>query len=437
VLKSKENGGGKRMHLGEKIRYFRKVKNLSQQELAAGICSIPYLSKIENGVTEPSHEIQQHLAARLGIKLDSINENEIIRNYVDLFYSIYQKEYESAEEKFQELTYSLTLSIDEEILHKIFKSIYLLLAKDEIKEVQVLLNEVAYIDSVMNGEKAFYYFIARGQLSYFLNEYEDAFHYFLKAEKQLEENRFQDWEKGYLFYVTGVTANELYKNIVALEYIKEALKIFEKNYFFKRCADCRIVLAIIHLRVRNFDESTKQLLLAETIANTFDDEWLKGIIYHNLGSVATHKGEEEKAIKLFSRSLEAKEKEPLSAKIMTIHALVKEYQKTNQPGEGMNLIDTWMEQVQEDPLNRGFELHFKYYKHLFTYGDYNEKQIQFMINELIPYFEQRKEWIHLADYYPILGKYFENQQKYKQASMYYSLGIDALKNMHQVGVTYV
>jgi HTH-type transcriptional regulator, quorum sensing regulator NprR len=425
------------MHLGEKIRYFRKVKNLSQQELAAGICSIPYLSKIENGVTKPSDEIQQHLAARLEIRLESINENEIIQKYVSLFYSLYQRDYESAEHKFQRLTDSLSQSIDEEILHKIFKSIYLLLAKDETQEVQVLLNEVAYIDSVMDGEKAFYYFLARGQLSFFLNDFEDAFHYFLRAEKQLAENRFQEWEKGYLFYVIGVSANELYKNIVALEYTKQALAIFEKNYFFKRCADCRIVLAIIHLRIKNFEESTKQLLLAETIANTFNDEWLQGIIYHNLGGVATHTGEKEKAIELFSRSLESKEKEPLSAKIMTIYALVKEYKKTNQPEKGLELIDAWLEQVHADPLNRGYELHFRYFKQLFTYGDHNEITINFMIKELIPYFEQRKEWIHLADYYPILGKYFEQHQKYKQASMYYSLGIEALKNMHQLGVTYM
>jgi HTH-type transcriptional regulator, quorum sensing regulator NprR len=425
------------MHLGEKIRYFRKVKNLSQQELAAGICSIPYLSKIENGVTKPSDEIKQHLASRLEIRLDSINENEIIQNYVDLFYSLYQRDYESAEQKFNGLKDSPLQSVDEDILYKIFKSIYIMMTTQKTLGVHALLNEVSYIDKVIKGEKAFYYLLAKGQLSYFSNEFEDAFHYFLWAEKQLGDKSFQEWEKGYLLYMIGLSANQLYRNIVALEYTKQALEIFEKNYFFNRCADCRVILAIIHLRIKNFDESTNQLLLAETIATAFDDDVLQGVIYHNLGSIATHKGEKEKAIELFSRSLEAKEKEPLSAKIMTIHALVKEYQKTNQPEKGLDLIDTWLEQVQDDPLNRGFELHFMYYKYLFTYGGNHEELIKFMINELIPYFEQRKEWIHLADYYPILGKYFENHQKYKQASQYYALGIEALKNMHQVGVTYV
>lgn len=425
------------MNLGEKIRYFRRVKNLSQQELAAGICSVPYLSKIENGVTQPSEEIQQHLATRLEIRLDSINETELIHNYTDLFYSLYQRDYKSARQKFYALTDSPSQSVDEDILHKIFKSIYIMMTTQETAGVQTLLNEVAFIDNVIKGEKAFYYFLARGQLGYFSKNYEDAFSYFLKAEKQLDDNRFEEWEQGYLLYMIGLSANQLYKNIVALEYTKQALMIFEKNYFFKRCADCRIILAIIHLRIKNFDESTKQLLLAETIANTFDDHVLQGIIYHNLGSIATHKGETEKAIELFSRSLKAKEKEPIFAKLMTIYMLVKEYQKTKRREKGLELIETWLEQLKGNPLYRGYELHFIYHKQLFTYGDHNEMIIHFMVKELIPYFKQRNEWIHLADYYPIIGEYFEKNQKYKQASRYYSSAIEAMRKMHDMGVTYI
>jgi tetratricopeptide (TPR) repeat protein len=395
------------------------------------------LSKIENGVAEPSEDIQQHLAARLGIKLNSLNEHEILQNYVNLFYSLYQRDYETADKKYQALIDSHSQSVDEEILHKIFKSIYLLLAKRESQGVENLLNEVAYIDSVMNGEKAFYYYIARGHLLYFINEFEDALKYFLKAEKHLENNRFQEWEKGYLLYLIGLSANQLYQSIVALEYTKQALEIFEKTYFFKRSADCRIIMAIIHIRIKNFDEAMRQLLLAETIANSFDDLWLLGIIYHNLGSVSTHKGEHEKAIQLFSRSLEVKENEPLSAKNMTIHALIKEFKKTNKTEKGLELIDNWLEKLHNDSLSRGYELHLLYHKHLFTNGDFHEETIHFMLNELIPHFEQRNEWIQLAEFYPIIGKYFEKNQKYKQASQYYSSAYGVLKKIHDMGVTYV
>jgi HTH-type transcriptional regulator, quorum sensing regulator NprR len=54
------------MKTGEKIRYFRKTQNISQQELADGICSVSYLSKIENGQAVASEEIIMFLSNRLG-----------------------------------------------------------------------------------------------------------------------------------------------------------------------------------------------------------------------------------------------------------------------------------------------------------------------------------------------------------------------------------
>ncbi|KZE64121.1 hypothetical protein AWM68_13525 [Fictibacillus phosphorivorans] len=425
------------MNVGEKIRYFRKVKNLSQQELAAGICSVPYLSKIENSVTEPSEEIQQLLAERLAIRLNATNEKSIIQNYVDLFYSLYKRDYQTAQKQYDYLIDSPSQSVEEDILNKIFKSIYIMMTTQGINGVTEMLNEVAYIDDVIKGEKAFYYFIARSQLSFYMEEFEDSYNYMLKAEKLAEEYRFQEWERGYMLYMIGLTANLLFKNIIALEYTQSALTIFEKNYFFKRCADCRIILSIVHTRIKNFDESVKQLLLAETIANSFGDEPLKGIIYHNLGSIANHKGETEKAIEQYSQSLKAKETEPLIAKIMTIYALIKSYEKANQPAKGLKLLDIWMDQVKDNPIYRGYELHFLYYKELFTHGELIEPTVRFMIKEMIPYFKKRNEWIFLAEYYPVLGKYFENNQKYKQASMYYNSAMDAMRKMYDQGVTYI
>ncbi|GGB42262.1 helix-turn-helix transcriptional regulator [Fictibacillus barbaricus] len=424
------------MNLGERIRYFRRVKNLSQQELASGICSVPYLSKIENGVTEPSEEIQQHLANRLQIGLGPVNEKEILQRYVNLFQQLYLRDYKLAEQKFKLLTKSPFQYVDEDIYHKIFKSIYLLMAKQETREAQVLLDEVAYIGNVIRGEKGFYYFIARGLLSYYKKEYKGAFGYLLEAETRLEHNRFQEWEKGYLLYLIGLTANQLYKNIVALEYTNKALEIFDKTYIFKRSADCRILLGIIYLRIKNLEEATNQFGLAETIANAFDDDLLRGAIYQNLGIIATKKDDSETAIQLFAMSLQAKRNQPNSFKLSTIVTLAKEYEKTNRPKQGLALIEEGLNLTEQNPLYRGYELHFMYYKHVFAPENNEEEKIHFMVHELIPYFEQRNEWIHLTEYYPIIGKYYESHQKYKNASKYYYLTIEALKKMYEMGVTY-
>ena len=54
----------------------RIQRNWSQAGLCKGICSVSYLSKIEAGKTEPSQEILQLLADRLGLKSDKKTEQE-------------------------------------------------------------------------------------------------------------------------------------------------------------------------------------------------------------------------------------------------------------------------------------------------------------------------------------------------------------------------
>ncbi|MCU4934950.1 helix-turn-helix domain-containing protein, partial [Bacillus cereus] len=52
---------------GKLLFYLRMKKNLTQQELSAGICSIPYLSKVENSKITPSNEILTFLLKRVNI----------------------------------------------------------------------------------------------------------------------------------------------------------------------------------------------------------------------------------------------------------------------------------------------------------------------------------------------------------------------------------
>ncbi|MFT9849200.1 helix-turn-helix domain-containing protein [Aneurinibacillus sp. REN35] len=56
--------------IGEVVREIRKYLNISQTELAKGICTQALISKIEKGEVIPSAEILYYIAKRLGITLD-------------------------------------------------------------------------------------------------------------------------------------------------------------------------------------------------------------------------------------------------------------------------------------------------------------------------------------------------------------------------------
>ncbi len=59
--------------IGRTIRAAREKAGLSQQALCEGICSLPTLSKIENGVQNPSRKTLQYISERLGIDLELFN----------------------------------------------------------------------------------------------------------------------------------------------------------------------------------------------------------------------------------------------------------------------------------------------------------------------------------------------------------------------------
>jgi len=46
------------MELGDKIKYYRKQKGITQKDLAKGICAKSYLGKIENNMARPHQEIR-------------------------------------------------------------------------------------------------------------------------------------------------------------------------------------------------------------------------------------------------------------------------------------------------------------------------------------------------------------------------------------------
>ncbi|MEC0282809.1 helix-turn-helix domain-containing protein [Terribacillus saccharophilus] len=65
------------MEIGPLIKLHRIKQSMTQEDLAAGIVSESYLSKIENQKTDASPEVIALLCERLGIQLNAENEDMI------------------------------------------------------------------------------------------------------------------------------------------------------------------------------------------------------------------------------------------------------------------------------------------------------------------------------------------------------------------------
>ena len=62
--------------LGEKIRHYRKLRGISQSELADGICTQATVSLIEKKDKIPSMEILVRICERLGITMNLVIVND-------------------------------------------------------------------------------------------------------------------------------------------------------------------------------------------------------------------------------------------------------------------------------------------------------------------------------------------------------------------------
>ncbi|MGA4722131.1 helix-turn-helix domain-containing protein [Fictibacillus nanhaiensis] len=419
------------METSEKIKYFRKTLNISQQTLALGICSTSYLSKIENGQTVPSEDILQLLGKRLGVDLDDENHNQELELLIDDWTkSILFKDVELARNLYTKLKNSTITNIEHRLRFTLSQTLFYLMVDPKPRIAKKHFNEVIILEDLFKNKSRLYFFLVKGVSCYYEGKYSESYKALLSAENLIFLLKLHIWEKGYLYYLLGLVTNMLWKNIASLDYTRIALKHFEENYLFKRCADCRILLGIINQRIENWEEAIRQFELAATIANAFDDDKLKGSIYQNLGYIESKREHSESAINYYKQSLDYKQNQPSLSQVKTVYSLIKEYANLNNSHEGMMLVEKGLKLTQGNKSLLEFNILISYYHLVFSLGKNHSTTFEYLKSEVIQYFEQKQNWVYLAEFYQVAAKYYENEFKYKQSSTFYSKAIMAMNKLN-------
>lgn len=424
------------MKIGDQIRYFRKTKNISQYKLAEGICSVSYLSKIENNQTKASDEIISFLTKRLGFDICLDNKDEKhISELNDWLFSMFNRNKIKAEHYYKNLLKEKIKNSEKQIFFKIMETLYHLLFEVRIDYIKSNLVQLSKVSGVMKNDNLFYFYLVKGLYYYYIKKYQDSYNYLKKSEALMFDAhlKVEQWLRGYLFYLIGLVARSLWKNMICLDYTKTALKEFEDIYELKRCADCRILLGIIYQRIDNYDEAVKHLNMASTIADAYNDNVIRGIVFQNLGYIESKRNKSKLAIKLYQKSLAYKKDQPSAFQVSTIYTLIEEYFKTGEKQKGFRLVEKGLSLVKENDGLKDYYFHFHFYYLAFQFGLDHEKTVNFLTLEAIPYFQSNNKWIHLPEYIQIATNYYEKQLKYKIANDYYKLYIKALKKINQEG----
>lgn len=421
------------MEIGPLIKLHRIKQNMTQEDLAAGIVSESYLSKIENQKTDASPEVIALLCERLGIQLNAENEDMIkekVEEWAALLYDSHSREEQETKYKELDILFKNNNS-DFEITYEIHKIRYFLIRNDNLKTKEQI-EKLSTLESSFEDKQNFYWNKYLG--NYYQTHDGDnikALHYYERAESLIRSIDLTEIELADINYILAVTHTKLINNLQSMEYSNKALDAFRQHYNFVRCAQCHILLGICYRRMQMIDLAIKQYNLAQHLGEITENSEVILLSNHNLGYLHSTLGESEEAIEYLEKAYEM-ETRYTDTQVITSISLIKEYYNSNRLKEAKKILEKDYDLLEHLPTQskKSFKLEMDVYKHA-IYKDYDKLE-HILINEFLPYLEEKNDYVNIVTYSNMIGEHFEKQKKYKNAANYYKMASSSYQKLLKV-----
>ena len=409
-------------NIGVIIKFNRISKGINQTKLAQGICSISYLSKIENGTARGNKEVIEHLFARLGITYDPQKDSNKYKEVKLLLAAIY---------KDITLKKNATYSSEQlEILLKRQHEYYpdfitwllvvsrLYISLNDQKNAEFYLSFITdkddNITTGLTDEQVYYYWKFKGLIEYLKGNSVPALQFIQKAMLDDKARSFGEWEEADMHYIISLGYLKDENLIECIRYIKKALDYFEKVSPIKRLIESIIVLGIAYKKSHMYEESEETYKRALELCNQINADDFKGMILHNLGNLSQNPKD---SIEYYIKSLPYSSS--LLHRLVTYFAMIKVFyiekdhiNVVHWANIGLNEISSLSKDKENTMLS--FYYHLEIYKSLSTEGFVTEK----LGNAAIQHFENIKGYKHCIHYCKLIGDYYMDLGKYKLAAQY-------------------
>lgn len=406
--------------IGKKIKYYRIKAKMTQEELAEGIVSVSYLSKIEHNTASPNMESVKLICDKLQIKPVSTDDEQILITCNRWFTELLYGNLATAHKTFQEISEEFEKVIDSELycLVELHTLQYYLLT-NQIKNAKIQYQKLERYEHVLTELELYYW-----------NKFSACFH-IENSAYTLGLERFQDAEKliksdinNYqhelhdLYYRIAKVTTDLYFTYHAMTYANKALEYYRNNYLLKNCAACHILTGIGYQRMREIENAKKSFKLAITIADEQEEQGLLAQCQHYLGELYKRKLQPTKALNCFNQSYQFVKNSLSQEELVATITLMKEYVDQNDLEQAI----IWYEQAviiaKKMRPNTSFLVYeIKVYKYL-IYG-FTPSFETLMQKEVLPFLQERELYIEYGIYLKKMGEYYYKERKYKLAADYF------------------
>ena len=402
------------IELGQLIKHHRLQRKYKQDDLAIGICTPSYLSRIENGVVVADEAIYRLLLERLQIDIDKYagNQQHLDEQLESIFEKIlcHQKltEHEvSLFSPFSQTTYLNATSIKYEIVY----CRYLL----SLNEIKLATKHLAKIQPFINWQSnratqmylltiSNYYLLTEQYLALIeLNKQYQSNHYFIDTKR---------YEHAFYLYNLAFAYDRSYQYHLALQYVNAARDSFTHHYSPLFQLNLYLLKAGIYNDLYQFDQAIAEydasLNLVRHVPNLQTATQLSSI-YNNLAYCYECQGAYSQAIEQYQKAL------TYHTSSLTVINLIRTFYRN----EEIENVKCYIEKYSELPTNA---LHQQYQLEVIRYVTQENIEIttlKKLEEKTLAYFETQQYYSLVLFYAPLFAHLYKILQAYKYASNCY------------------
>jgi HTH-type transcriptional regulator, quorum sensing regulator NprR len=399
---------------GEIIKFYRKRRGLSQEQLGKDICTTTHVSKIERGQTKYSTEIIALFSKRLEIDIQKEMQffQDMEKKLHQWHNSIIMQRMKEVEKTKSELDqFPIVQSSKHAALYQLVLARYYLLKKEPQKAAEVLKrikteHLTPYEDNMYKHVKGIYY----------LQKYNN-FH--VENRKKAIEllstiDKFSYGNEEYCYHL-AMAYQWVESKTMAYINAKKAVDYFKRNNNFSRAiqAESVMLLQIECTTQHEFEQKVNRYLQLIQDSETLNEIGIIGMLLHNLGLEFFKRKDYENAHIYYRKALKMADKK-------TAIYLNRLYNFLDNSIDGKLQSQKQNLKSAEEGLIAAKMLKHQLYLHLFQLHLYilkSEMDVYFsyLENIAMPFFQAHNQFSRIEKFGKQLYHYYADTKQYEKA----------------------
>lgn len=404
---------------GNLIKIERLRQDMKQAVLARGICSVSYLSKIENNQTSPSEEVLEMLFDRLGLNVplyyDVGEQAEKIKKEIEetLKEAVLTRNDHGKQAQVEKYLYHPVVNHSKD-LHM---TLMMALARFQIMPEGKgdYLKQIGWIEDQLSKENKLRFILMDSLRLFDENDKEESFKQLELLNKELSGANIPDWEQADMRYIMGASYYRYTEYLPAVENVKMALEYFQEHFYLERIVECHIIIGLSLKRRRRFSEALSHYHRAVKVISATERTGYFGMLYNNMGEIYSALGDQEKALEYFMQSFDYKVE--VKSKLYSVLSLIEGYVNYNNIEEILKWLNKGYEIKGDRTGLEEFNHHFNIYESCYRNPD--KIELISALKNAVNYFEMINDYVYIQKYSLWLARELRSNGKYKLATDYY------------------